>query len=296
MGVVGINIYDYTGIIIVVMRWVYILECEYGYLYVGETSRLYRRFWEHQNGLGGENTYVYPPINIVAIYPVNRLGKFFDYTKKVRNNDYQLNYNIYFDRGGIFENFNIDNDDEYGYDSLWIKNNITEKLMIDNKANWEKIRGGKYVRFDVEYSFPINEIVKELPNCICGLPCDVKKNDENNYLYFRCSKKNMWDKMREEFSINDDPCNFFMKYTKDKKYKTEYEKRKQTIKSLTSKSQWLKKLLGGQYEYCIGGCGKEYDENNTIRYLRKSINLCFDCFILKNQELAKKYNQLENFK
>jgi len=40
-----------------------------------------------------------------------------------------------------------------------------------------------------------------------------------------------------------------------------------------------------------GGCGKEYDENNTIRYLRTAINLCFDCFIYKNEELAKKYNQ-----
>ena len=54
------------------MRWVYILQCEDSYFYVGETSRLYRRFWEHENGLGGLNTSVYPPINIVAIYPVIR--------------------------------------------------------------------------------------------------------------------------------------------------------------------------------------------------------------------------------
>ena len=54
------------------MRWVYILRCEEGYYYIGETSRLYRRFWEHENGLGGLNTSIYPPINIVAIYPVRR--------------------------------------------------------------------------------------------------------------------------------------------------------------------------------------------------------------------------------
>ena len=130
-----------------------------------------------------------------------------------------------------------------------------------------------------------------MPNCNCGLPCDVKRNDENNYLYFRCAK----DKMREEFGIADEPCKFFLKYTNDNKYKIEYENRKQTriqtIKSLTSKSHWLKELSGGHYEHCIGGCGKEYDENNTIRYLRKAINLCFDCFIDKNEELAKKYNQ-----
>jgi hypothetical protein len=270
------------------MRWVYILQCENGYFYVGETTRLYRRVWEHQDGVGGLNTSLYPPINIVAIYPVNRLGKFFDYTNKVNNNDYDLNYNIYFNRGGIIENFNNEEGNEY--DSLWIENNITEKMMIDNQVNWTKIRGGKYVKFNIEYNFPQNNLVKELPNCYCGFPCDVKQNEENNKLYFRCARKNIWDKMREEFGIHDDPCNFFMEYTKDSKYIIEYEKRKQKIKFLTSNSPWLE-LAGGLTEYCIGGCKKEYDENNTIRYKRTALNLCFDCFIDKNEELARKYNQ-----
>jgi predicted GIY-YIG superfamily endonuclease len=61
------------------MKWVYILQCEDDYYYIGETSRLYRRFWEHQDGMGGLNTSMYPPKNIIAIYSVNRIGKFFDY-------------------------------------------------------------------------------------------------------------------------------------------------------------------------------------------------------------------------
>lgn len=274
------------------MKWVYILQCEDGYFYVGQTSRLYTRFWEHQNGLGGLNTTIYPPKNIVCIYSVDRLGKFFDYIKKINTNDYNLNYNIYFNSGGIIESFNDNNntDDEYEYNSLLIENNITEKMMIDNEENWTKIRGGKYVRFDVEYIFPNNNLINDLPNCNCGFPCDVKKNEEHNYLYFRCSKKNMWDEMREKFEIEDEPCNFFMKYTKDNLYRIEYEKRKQTIKNLTNSSYWLKSLVGGHYEYCVGGCGKTYDGNNTIRYSRKSINLCFDCFIDKNEELSKKYS------
>ena len=76
------------------MKWVYILQCRGGYFYVGQTSRLYRRFWEHDGGTGGLNTSTYPPENIVAIYPVNRLGRFFHYTEKVSNNDYNL---IHFD-------------------------------------------------------------------------------------------------------------------------------------------------------------------------------------------------------
>lgn len=34
------------------MHWVYILLCDDDYYYVGETSRLYRRLWEHQGGIG----------------------------------------------------------------------------------------------------------------------------------------------------------------------------------------------------------------------------------------------------
>ena len=31
------------------MHWIYISECNDGTYYVGETTRLYRRFWEHEN-------------------------------------------------------------------------------------------------------------------------------------------------------------------------------------------------------------------------------------------------------
>ena len=74
-------------------------------------------------------------------------------------------------------------------------------------------------------------------------------------------------------------------------YHLNYSKENKNIKLLTSKSAWLRNL--GFYEFCAGGCGKQYDENNTIRYSRKSINLCFDCFIDKNEELSKKYNSRE---
>ena len=168
--------------------------------------------------------------------------------------------------------------------------------MLNNKNDWQKIRGGKYTRFDVEYDFPTNECIKNLPLCHCGLPCDVKKNDEHNYLYFRCAKKNMWSGFRVKFDIHDEPCKYFMKYTKDTEYKIHYDIKKKIIKDLVNKSYWLKQLVGGQYEFCVGGCGKEYDGNNTIRYSRRAINLCFDCFINKNDELSKKYNINNLFK
>jgi hypothetical protein len=268
------------------MRWVYILKCQKKHYYVGETERLYRRFWEHQGGNGGLNTSTYAPKEIVAIYKIPTICKFVDYDDIVTNNI----CNIYFDRRNtLLDEFNNSDDDEDEYDNLFAENCITECLMLNNKDNYQKIRGGKYTRLDIKYALPKNDYIKSLPICNCGFPCDIKKNEEHNYLYFRCAKKNMWSEMKDVFDIQAEPCKYFMKYTKDIEYKIYYNQRKKQITDLVDKSYWLKQLVGGMYEYCVGGCGKEYDEDNTIRYSRKAINLCFDCFINKNDELSKKY-------
>ena len=270
------------------MKWVYILKCEDSYFYVGETSRLYRRFWEHNEGCGGLNTSTYRPEGVVAIYKVNNLGKFFEYNSNVldtiKNN--QIGYNKW-----LLKKFNDDGE----YDNLEAENNITECLMINNKDNWEKIRGGKYIRF-IDYKFPINEYVKELPICKCGVPCDIKKNEDKNYLFFRCSKKNMWDSFKELFDIYEEPCNFYMEYSKDKQFRLEetkkFEDRNKMIKELFKKSFWLENIpefVDTEPDVCIGGCNKGYCYNR-ISYNYKQRNLCYDCFIDKNEELTKKYN------
>ena len=276
------------------MRWIYILKCSDDYYYVGETKRLYRRLWEHQKGNGGINTSTYIPKQIVAIYKVSTLYKFFNYNNIVMNKI----CNIYFNRcNTLLEDFD-DNDDNDDTDYLFAENMIVECLMLNNKNNWQKIKGGKYTRTDIDYTFPINDYSTNLPLCSCGLPCDIKKNEEEHYLYFRCAKKNIWPNMSNHFDleIDDEPCKYFMKYTKDIEYKIYYEQHKKKISDVVNKSYWLKQLVGGHYEFCIGGCGKEYDENNTIRYSRKSINLCFDCLINKNDELSKKYKINNIFK
>jgi len=260
------------------MRWIYILQCQDNHYYVGETKKLYSRFWQHKNESGGVNTSIYPVINIIAIYPLNKVGRFIEYNEKVNNNDYSFD---------LYEDFDKYCDEDE-YCQYWVENNIVEKMIYIHKDNWKNIRGGKYTRFDIDYKYPNNKTINDLPSCKCGLPCDIRKNEKKNYLYFRCPKKNMWDDIKELFDIEDEPCDFFMKYNKDKYYKKIYEKNK--IKLLTNKSYWLKSLVGSQYQYCIGGCGKDYDGDNTIRYSGKSINLCFDCFINKNNELRRKYS------
>ena len=229
------------------MRWVYILRCEDDYYYVGETKRLYRRFWEHQGGIGGSNTSNYIPEEIVAIYKVDTICKFIDYNdyvNKIIDGVWHENY-----KGFKLRDFN-DECDEYQYDNLYAENNIAECLMIHNKDEWNKIRGGKYTRFDIEYKYPDNDYIKDLPLCKCELPCDIKKNEDKNYLYFRCAKKNMWDKLREEFDIDDEPCNFFMEYTKDKQLKLNENKRFERFVMISINYNFDKKV-GEHYPFHI---------------------------------------------
>ena len=90
------------------------------------------------------------------------MGKFFEYNKNVIdsiNNDNTIDNQLKYDKW-LLKKFN--DDIEYDYDNLEAENNITECLMINNKDNWEKIRGGKYTRFNCIYNFPINEYTKEL--------------------------------------------------------------------------------------------------------------------------------------
>ena len=95
-------------------------------------------FGNMKKGIGGINTSTYIPQDIVAIYRVSILNKFFEYNNIVMNKI----CNIYFNRGNtLLEDFNYQCDDDE-YDNLFVENNITECLMINNKDNWTKIRGG----------------------------------------------------------------------------------------------------------------------------------------------------------
>ena len=286
------------------MNWIYILQCEDGYYYVGQTSRLYTRFWEHSSGGGGINTRVHVPECIVAIYPVHRLGRFFDICNRVITNNGKLQRgdSIYFNRIGLCSIMDIFNnapiDDESEYDKYEVENTLTECLMLHTN-DYIRIKGGKYIRMDDDTHFNMtlglkNNMINYLPFCKCGLPCDVKR--EHNHLFFRCAKKNMWSDMKDNFNtivVDSSQCDFEKIYEDGIDYITAYKTKitelKDQIFKLTRRSRWLEKLEGGTYELCVGGCGKLYNGSNTVRYNGSSINLCFTCFIEKNDELSKKY-------
>ena len=83
--------------------------------------------------------------------------------------------------------------------------NIYVSILKDNKWSKPLMLGPK-----INTEYDINNNIKELPMCKCGVPCDIKKNDDKNYLFFRCAKKNMWENFKDVFDIEYEPCNFFI--------------------------------------------------------------------------------------
>jgi hypothetical protein len=195
-----------------------------------------------------------------------------------------------------------DEDDDEDNANLCAENNIAECLMTHKKDEWNKIRGGKYTRFDAEYKYPDTNYIKDLPLCKCCLPCDIRKNEDKNYLYFRCAKKNMWDNLREKFNIDDEPCNFFMEYIKDKQLKIQennrVEERRKILKELFKKSCWLKNIEINDRNYpnqCVGGCNRT-SESIKLTYSNEKRNLCFDCFIAGGRCKCKNKNNKQGSK
>lgn len=254
------------------MKWIYILKCEDDHFYVGQTMRLYTRFWEHKSGNGSLNTSIYKPENIVAIYKINIISNFIKYNNYMNDEEEYV--------PNILKYWDTNEDESYNFIA---ENYITEWLMT-NHNDWTKIRGGKYTRFDIDYKFPTNENIKDLPLCKCGLPCDIKKN--NDILFFRCAKKNMWEDLKKRFHINEEPCPFYMKYTKDKEKLNEY---RNTLKELFKKSShWLNNIEIYDKEGCID-CG---EDNHLLTWNDNKIRLCINCFKYNNDALSQKYGSV----
>jgi len=212
------------------MHWVYIFECEYNRLYVGETTRLFRRIWEHNRGDGGVNTRVFKPERLAAIYKVQTLGKFQSYDYNV---DEAVNNRTKYNKWKLIK---FEDDEEDVHDCKAAENNITECLMMSFGVT-KNIRGGKYTHIDNHYELPNNDLFKRLPFCDCGYPCDIKKCEDKDVLYFRCPRKNFWDVLCESFECCDEPCKFYQEYNHDSslRNKSTWTSKKHLIRNLFDK-------------------------------------------------------------
>ena len=65
------------------VHWIYVLECDDDYIYIGETTRLFRRFREHIYHNGAVNTTRHTPQRLIGLYKVGDNYSFYKYLFKV---------------------------------------------------------------------------------------------------------------------------------------------------------------------------------------------------------------------
>lgn len=267
------------------VNWIYIIQCENRYIYVGKTIRLYRRMNEHQNGGGSITTGRYSPVCLVGLYKVADNDSFMHHKKSVDRGFYDQD---------IIYSWGTD-DTQY----LSIENHITELLMylrskennpdfMFDDGNWEKVRGGKYTRH-VEH-WEINptlkmkeETVVDRPCCDCGFPAEVKISKDKNFIYFVCSMKNIWGDFSPGLAYAA-PCDFYKVYTDDVYVKKQYEINKNRLKE-----PWCENLPK-EFDRCIKCNEIQY---NMIWALGSRRQICYKCFSHKYDELKKEYSLTE---
>jgi predicted GIY-YIG superfamily endonuclease len=212
------------------VHWVYVLECEDDYIYVGETTRLFRRFTEHMRSRGGSNTIKHKPHKLIGLYKVNDNYSFMRYRNSIKSGEYNR--------------FILDDWDNDG-DNLLIENHITERFLYERRDNdcygggseWYKVRGGKYTRESMDETVaiykwasekegrvamsknPIDNIPQEnivdRPLCKCHCPSEVKLSKDKTKLYFVCALKNVWEDFTNILQVGKS-CDFWELYTEDK--------------------------------------------------------------------------------
>ena len=182
------------------MHWVYVLKCANNIIYVGETKRLYRRLNEHCNKDSGScTTHDFYPQSLICLYKVE-------------------------DECSIINDYNWDFEDEKMW-ALSLENNITEMCMQSMGPYWNKVYGGKYHTGFRPNENPSKDCLFKRPFCNCKRPADIK--EWNGKKYWRCAKKNIWDKLKDyvlndlAFSYQNDACDYYKDYTPDCNFKCE---------------------------------------------------------------------------
>ena len=281
------------------VHWVYVIECEDDYIYVGETTRLFRRFSEHLRSRGGSNTRNHKPIALIGLYKVNDNHSFMQYRNLIRLNEYNK--------------FILDNWENEG-DNLLVENHITERFLYERRDNqlygtgleWYKVRGGKYTKRDLDdlvatYKWasekegrscsaknPVLSIsadtIVDRPLCKCYHPSEVKLSKDKSKIYFVCALKNVWGDFCSDLKI-DKPCDFWQLYTDDQEVKKRYE-----IVKARSRESWVLNIPLSLYKIQPEPCILCNKTGYVAIFNQGTRRLCQDCIINQYDILTKKYD------
>jgi predicted GIY-YIG superfamily endonuclease len=273
--------------IIIMVHWVYVLECVDRNIYVGETTRLFSRFNEHISGKGSVNTSFYKPKKIIGLYKVNDNYSFLTYRNSIIK---KKEYN----------RFLIEDWDKCDGDNLLIENHFTEiykhlrknisddddSFMFDD-GECNKVRGGKYTKMLGCPEFIDSNDIIDRPCCDCKYPCEVKLSRDKTKIYFVCSVKNVWDGFDSKGLNIEDPCDFFKVYDEDMYIKKKYEINIEP----KIKESWLSNVPISKYkihpEPCIK-CNKT--DYFAIFAFTKVRRLCQECIVTSYCELKETYS------
>jgi hypothetical protein len=161
------------------MHWVYVLRSNNGNIYVGETTRLFRRWNEHQTGRGGINTSEDNYDIIIGVYKVSNNATFLEYYEDMVINE-KFAYRCQ-KEWGLYEDKQL---------ALKLENHITKRYFYEKKKNWWSVSGGSYTcEENIEgycLSDKINNPLIDRPLCNCGFPCEVHMKNDKTKIYFTC--------------------------------------------------------------------------------------------------------------
>jgi len=237
------------------MHWVYVLLSESGDIYVGETTRLFRRWNEHQTGRGGVNTSMGEYNTVIGLYNVASNRSFAGF----------LGEQSAWSCERYWEN-DVDKSD-----ALFIENLITERYMVEKKCI---VRGGRYTTEKMCRKFsPLNHTV-DRPLCKCGYPCEVNMKKDKTKIYFTCPIPTWVEDVPEK-------CNFWEEYTPFRLQKDVELRNRQKQWEL-----WVAKLP----MYNGGPCMKcKSDRYRPIWSRGEKYSICEGCFNLNYEALKKEY-------
>lgn len=280
------------------VHWVYVLECEDDYLYVGETARLFKRFNEHMQSRGGSNTIKHKPIKLIGLYKVNDNYSFFRYRNAIK--------------AGEYNRFILDDWDNDG-NNLLIENHITERFLYERRENdcygggleWYKVRGGKYTRETLDETVakykwesekegrifvsinPINSIpidtIVDRPLCKCYCPSEVKLSKDRTKIYFVCALKNVWGNFCSDLQVNT-PCDFWQLYTDDKEVKAQYD-----VVKARSRESWVLNIPLSMYKIHPESCISCSKTSYLAIFNSGARRLCQSCILTKYDLLKEIY-------
>ena len=286
------------------VHWIYVLECEDDFIYVGETIRLFRRFHEHLTQRGGANTLNHKPLRLIGLYKVNENHSFMRYRNTIKL--------------GEFNPFLLSDQWDKDGDNLLIENHITERFFYERRANtnygtgkeWYKVRGGKYTRKDLDdfvdtYRWasekegrtcraktPIADLavdtIVDRPLCKCGCPSEVKLSKDKEKVDFVCALKNVWDGFCSDLSIAQ-PCDFWQMYTEDREIKMQYE-----LVKKRSQEDWVLNIPLSAYKIESEPCVSCNKLGYFAIFNKGCRRLCQVCMKTKYSVLKEKYDTVKN--